>query len=114
MSGLWEFPGEERHWDEAQVTDVLTDKGIVGADILALDDAVHIFTHVEWHMKGYAVHCREMPQDSDLTFVTPQELRQQYALPTAFRAFVRALDAMGGMAPGAMDGMVPLDKDTCP
>ncbi len=97
LSGLWEFPGEERHLDEGQVAELLAEKGITGADIFPLADAVHIFTHVEWHMKGYAVHCCEMPQDLDLTLVTPQELRRQYALPTAFRTFARALDAIDGV-----------------
>lgn len=95
LSGLWEFPGEERYLDEAQAIELLASKGIPCANILPVADAVHVFTHVEWHMKGYAVYCREMPRKSDLVFVTSQELRQQYALPTAFRAFARALEAMG-------------------
>ncbi|MBE6621143.1 MAG: A/G-specific adenine glycosylase [Ruminococcaceae bacterium] len=94
LSGLWEFPGEECHLDEAQAADLLEEKGIRCSRIRPLADAVHIFTHVEWHMKGYAIHCREVPWESDLVFVTPQEIRRQYALPTAFRAFARALEAM--------------------
>ena len=95
LSGLWEFPGEERHLDKTQIKELLAEKGIRTALILPLADAVHVFTHVEWHMKGYAVQCREMPTDPNLVFVTPQELKQQYALPTAFRAFARALEEMG-------------------
>ena len=94
LAGLWEFPGLEEHLDEDLAIRRLEEQGIGVAGLVPVPDAVHVFTHVEWHMKGYAVECREMPEEAGLVFVTPQEIREQYALPTAFRAFARALDGI--------------------
>ena len=92
LAGLWEFPGEERCLSEGEAAVLLREKCISFSCITPVPDARHVFTHVEWHMTGYAVECCERPQDCDLVFVTLQQLKQQYALPTAFRAFARTLE----------------------
>ena len=94
LAGLWEFPGFEEHLDEVAAVRRREERGIGVASLVPVPDAVHVFTHVEWHMKGYAVECREVPEEAGLVFVAPQELREHYALPTAFRAFARALDGI--------------------
>lgn len=96
LAGLWEFPGLEEHLDEASAVRQLEEQGIGVVNLVPVPDAVHVFTHVEWHMKGYAVECREVPERAGLVFVTLTELKENYALPTAFRAFARAL---GGILP---------------
>lgn len=58
--------------------------------LLSLRPAKHIFTHVEWHMNGVYVEL-DAPAPA-LTFVTPAELRDAYALPSAFRSFVSVLE----------------------
>ena len=58
--------------------------------LLSLRGAKHVFTHVEWHMSGFEVTLAEKP--AGLTFVTPQALRESYALPSAFRAFLSVLE----------------------
>lgn len=46
----------------------------------------HIFTHIQWNMTGVRMHCRsESPR---FLWVTRQQLKKEYALPTAFRQFV--------------------------
>ena len=67
---------------------------MAGAEVHPLPDATHIFSHVEWHMRGYLVSCSdETPRwkERDLVWVTPKELSEQYAIPGAYRAFVGAL-----------------------
>ena len=92
LAGLWEFPGVETYLDEKQAQDLLESRGIGVSSITPAPDASHVFTHVEWHMKGYLVECGESPEDTSLTFVTQKQLKQEYALPTAFRAFARFLE----------------------
>ena len=46
----------------------------------------HIFTHVEWDMKCFRANCTEMPER--FTWAEIEEIRGQYALPTAFRKFL--------------------------
>ncbi len=74
LAGLWEFPGGE-------VPE--------GAEMCG--EAVHIFTHVEWHMKGYIVP--DAP-DGDYQWFTQSE-RRQLAIPSAFRCFAAIAEEMG-------------------
>ena len=78
LAGLWEFPN-----------DTETDPPPGGEPC---GDAVHIFTHVEWHMRGYILRC-----DSELsgyTWVTRAE-RLALAMPSAFRYYTQILEEMG-------------------
>ena len=55
-------------------------------------EAVHVFSHVEWHMRGYIVRCEErLP---DYVWVTRAE-REALAMPTAFRYYRKKLEEMG-------------------
>ena len=55
-------------------------------------EAVHVFSHVEWHMRGYFVRCREkLP---GYVWVTRAE-REALAMPTAFRYYRKKLEEMG-------------------
>ena len=45
----------------------------------------HIFTHIEWHMRGYYLEVENMIDD--YTWFTPGEIEGSAALPTAFRQF---------------------------
>jgi len=46
--------------------------------------AVHIFTHIEWHMTARKITLRAPLDDDTLVWVTHDELAQDYALPSAF------------------------------
>ena len=60
----------------------------MGGKVCEIDRQVerkHIFTHIEWHMRGYYMELREkLPQ---FTWMSKQQIREQAALPTAFRIF---------------------------
>ena len=83
LAGLWEFP----HLDgRLSVEQVLTHMEAQGIDVLDVEktvDKTHIFTHIEWHMTGIFLSCR---QGGDYTWGKPAD----YALPTAFRIFLEA------------------------
>ena len=60
--------------------------------IQSLGAAKHIFSHIEWHMKGYLVEVefRAPEQWEDMKkiqFVTSRALQENYSLPTAFRTY---------------------------
>ncbi len=90
LAGLWEFPGLEGHMPEAELATYLEEQGITVKRMTRLSDAEHIFTHIEWHMQGYLIHCHAAA-DAPFVFAGAAELEHQYALPTAFSAFRRAL-----------------------
>ena len=56
-----------------------------GAGAVPCGEATHIFTHVEWRMRGYFLKISSMLPG--YVFAAPEELDEQYALPSAFRAF---------------------------
>lgn len=89
LGGLWEFPNREGSLMAAEATDEAVHMGADPSALTALGQAVHIFTHIEWHMTGYLLSCREKP--TAFAWVTKEELLQSYALPRAFRHFADAL-----------------------
>lgn len=89
LAGLWELPSVAGHLSPDELRAVLTEMGWSVRKLLSLRPARHIFTHVEWHMNGVYV---ELDAPAPLTFVTPAELRDAYALPSAFRSFVSVLE----------------------
>ena len=85
LRGLWELPGEEGFLDEAQAQDWLAAQGFSPAGPLRpLGPAKHIFTHLEWQMQGWVV---PVTGAGALCFVTPEQLAEEYCLPSAFRAY---------------------------
>ena len=75
LAGLWELPEALEIAPEFIVAE-----NSAGA-------AVHIFTHIEWHMTARKIFLREPVKDDALVWVTQQELEENYALPSAFAGF---------------------------
>ena len=59
----------------------MTQKGT----LLAQKNATHVFTHVEWRMTGYLIETAE--PDPAFLWATAEEIRQNFAIPSAFKAF---------------------------
>lgn len=55
LAGMWEFPSQGRHLSASELEDELKQKGIVFHSIEPMGEAKHIFTHIEWHMRGYLI-----------------------------------------------------------
>ncbi len=78
-----------------KVRDVLEAEGIRDFDLISLGEGKHIFSHVEWHMTGFRVRMDRLTDrirerlagDKDWALVTPEELKQDYAVPSAFSMF---------------------------
>ncbi len=90
LAGLWELPSLDGHLSPNEVRGALCARGWQVNKLLSLRPAKHIFTHIEWHMNGYYVELQNAPES--LTFVTPSELRTTYALPSAFRSFLKVIE----------------------
>ena len=62
-----------------------------------LPDAVHIFSHKEWHMKAYAVRIDELTNvkyadEESYLFVHPKDTEAEYPIPSAFAAYAEYLN----------------------
>ena len=87
LAGMWEFPSISGKMEEGEVRKFLLDQGAKLRSIYALPPARHVFTHIVWEMKGYAVELARLPKEGDLQFWEPQALLESAALPSAFRAY---------------------------
>ena len=95
LSGLYELPNVEGHLGEDEVLSYIRSVGFEPLRIERLEDAKHIFSHVEWHMIAYAV--RITPEFDDAcgaagAFLVENEiLHAEYAIPSAFSAYTKYL-----------------------
>ena len=91
LAGLYELPAMEGHLTEIQVREALEGQGLQISALEPTEKARHIFSHVEWDMTGYVVELGQLPEgngeDGGYLFVERQRLKEEFALPTAFKAF---------------------------
>jgi len=98
LAGMYEFPSLEGYRTAEEVTEYLSQNGLKTIRILPLEDAKHIFTHKEWHMKGYMVRVDELepkqtaPALADWLYIEPEETREKYPIPAAFAAYTKGLN----------------------
>ncbi len=88
LAGLWEFPSLDGEADESAVRDYLRQNGLEARHITPVGSAVHIFSHVEWHMKGLKIEAEPLADAvCPLVFASREERGDIYAIPSAFRYF---------------------------
>lgn len=99
LAGLWELPNIEGRYKEEQVKEFLLQSHLPVVEIQSLGEAKHIFTHKEWHMWGYAVKISSEAVKntgrnnsfSKLVWAGKEEIKEKYALPSAFHAYRKFL-----------------------
>ena len=86
LASLFEFPNIEGHMDEDGVRSRAASFGLTPIAVSGIGNAKHLFTHIEWEMRGYRVAVKEESGDG-LLFVTPTALMNRYAVASAFRFY---------------------------
>ena len=84
LAGLYEFPSLDGHLNGEEVKAAGSAFGTVSS-VTPLPDAIHIFTHIEWRMRGYLISCETA--SPDLVWASPEEIRSEYAVASAFRTY---------------------------
>ncbi|MBQ6811781.1 MAG: A/G-specific adenine glycosylase [Agathobacter sp.] len=121
LAGLYELPNVEGYLTENEIIDYIKGEGYQPIRIQPICDAKHIFSHVEWHMKGYVVFLQaqgyekdanqvdtnnaEETQHEDWLFVDVEETKEKYAIPSAFVKYTEYLNLVIGK-----DAIVSSDK----
>ena len=90
LAGLWEFPHVSGKLELEAALVQLEAWGAVPEEIERSVERTHIFTHVQWEMRGLFLRCKALPPD----FVHGKP--EAYALPTAFRLFLEGTDCHVG------------------
>ena len=85
LAGLWQFPNTKGHLDTAAAVAMLEKQGLQPREILREVHRKHIFTHIQWNMKG--IYLEMQTACGSFRWFTPEEIEKQAALPTAFRLF---------------------------
>lgn len=96
LAGLYELPNVQGHLTPPQVTEQIRAYGFEPLQIRRVEDAKHIFTHIEWHMIAYDVRIAAEPEwdgqgDGGLLLIDNPVLHTQYAIPSAFSAYTKYL-----------------------
>ncbi|MCI6534869.1 MAG: A/G-specific adenine glycosylase [Lachnospiraceae bacterium] len=91
LAGLYEFPNQEGHLTMEEVTAYSKKIGLMPVRIKKLEDAKHIFSHIEWHMSGYEIIVDELEKTNEkaFLFIHPEEIEKKYSIPSAFEAYTR-------------------------
>ena len=99
LAGMYEFPVMDGHVAEDTVIGYLREQGLNTLWITPLEDAKHIFTHKEWHMKGYMIRVDELTRGEtppDWLFVEPKDTEESYPIPTAYAKYMKYLQVTVG------------------
>ena len=93
LAGMYEFPSLEGFHTAEEVGRYLAENGLKTLRIQPLKEAKHIFTHREWHMKGYMIRVDELEpkkpgrDTENWLYIEPGETREKYPIPSAFAAY---------------------------
>ena len=91
LAGLYEFPNMEGFLTRKELIEYAKSIGMMPIRIKKLENAKHIFSHVEWHMKGYEIVVDELEKayKTDMIFADKNEVMEKYPIPTAFSAYTK-------------------------
>lgn len=102
LAGMYEFPCMEGEYTAEQVLEYLREEGLQPLHIKELEPSKHIFSHKEWHMKGYAIRvdelaCKEVNNTGkEWVFIEPAQTWTEYPIPSAFATYVPYLSIKQG------------------
>jgi len=85
LAGLWQFPNVPGALEEEAALAQAAAWGLAPRELLRRAERCHIFTHIRWNMRCYRMECGT-PSPA-FTWLTPEAIQKEAALPTAFRQF---------------------------
>ena len=103
LAGLYELPNLEGVYSTEEIAEIVKKMDLSPIRVKKLEDAKHIFSHIEWKMEGYAVlveeagfesgKCEDKKREKDqLIFVDAKNSAEKYAIPSAFMAYAKYMN----------------------
>ncbi|MCI9416408.1 MAG: A/G-specific adenine glycosylase [Eubacterium sp.] len=97
LAGMYEFPNEKGYYERKEAVSYAKKRGLVPLKAEELADAKHIFSHVEWHMKGYLIRVEALEEEGEgLLFADALAFEEKYPMPSAFAAYAQYLNIFLG------------------
>lgn len=90
LAGLWQFPNLPGTLELEGALRAASRWGLKPRGIYRQTERTHIFTHICWKMRGYYLEVSSPAEG--FIWLTPEEIRRNAALPTAFRQFFEGID----------------------
>lgn len=91
LAGMYEFPNVDGNLPQEEIKRFLEKKFQVQAiKIRKMKNHKHIFSHIEWKMKGYQIEVKQ--ENSQFLWVEKEKLKKQYAIPGAFASFQKEMN----------------------
>ena len=84
LADMWEFPNVPGKLQDDALIAKVEEFGLIPIGIHRKVERKHIFTHIEWDMSGVYM---DVKNGNDFVWLTPEQIREETALPTAFRQF---------------------------
>ena len=95
LAGLFELPNLEGHLSAEELPARIRGLGFEPLHVERVEDSKHIFTHIEWHMVAFSVRIAPefdgWHEGSGMLLVPNGVLHAEYAIPSAFSAYVKYL-----------------------
>ena len=106
LAGLYEFPNLEGYKTEQEVLQYVEEKKLSPLHIKRLQEAKHIFSHVEWRMIGYAVKVAALEEErqEEMLFVNQEETEDIYTIPAAYSAYTAYMNIRLGQEKYKQEG----------
>ncbi len=86
LGGLWQFPDTEGHLTMNEGLSLAAQWGVVPQSPVLELEREHIFTHVEWKLRGIYLNCGHMAPT--FQWYSREEIKESIGLPTAYRQFL--------------------------
>ena len=87
LSGLYQLPNIDGYYSDKELCGALVEWGLSVSSLAYDKDAKHVFTHIDWMMKAYAVTVKE--PCGRFLWVTEDERKTTFPLPTAFQKLLK-------------------------
>ena len=85
LAGLWQFPNVAGWLEPEKAPEAVEAMGIKPRELLRQIHRKHIFTHIQWEMRG--IYLETAGISGNFVWMTAEEIKGKAALPTAFRQF---------------------------
>ncbi len=85
LAGLWQFPNTPGHLNTEEAVGYLENRGLRVKDVHLQMDRTHIFTHIQWNMRGFYISVASPV--GGYSWQTGEKINAESAIPTAFRQF---------------------------